>query len=150
MRAVPEDVVERAVYVQAPFDAVWAALTDPEWHEDWHVAPCQALGHRKGARCAWGEDRGAPVITGTVESFRPATGQVSHSFAYTFLDEPESLVEWEVEEHGRVTSVWLRHHLDGRHRSTRVMVAGGWFLVLSRLKTLVETGKPMALPSEPE
>lgn len=148
MRAMPAEILDRAVYIQATQDAVWTALTEPEWHEDWFVAPCQAFGRRKGARCAWGEEPGAPTMVGTVVAYRPAAGQVSHSFSFTFLDEPESQVEWFVEQQGRATLVWLRHHLDDDHAATREIVYAGWFLVLSRLKTLVETGKPMGLPAE--
>jgi uncharacterized protein YndB with AHSA1/START domain len=139
-------VIERTIYIEGSFDAVWTAITDAEWHEDWNLSPCLSFGHRKGAACEWGEP-GAPRITGTVQTFRPSQGEVTHSFVFAFRDEPESLVEWQVEDVGRVVAVRLRHHLGTSDPEMQEVVAQSWTVALSRLKTLVETGKPMSLPA---
>lgn len=141
---------EYVTYVDASYDDVWEALVTPERHADWNVAPCLAFGHRSGARCQWGEPDKA-VIEGRITSWRPAKGSFAHTFRFTFSDEPESLVEWEVEEQGEVVSLTVRHALGGgRERpQTRSLVEDGWFLVLARLKTLLETGGPMPWPTGP-
>jgi uncharacterized protein YndB with AHSA1/START domain len=147
---VPDGIREYVTYIDAQYDDVWEAITNCERHADWNVAPCLAFGHRTGARCAWGEPA-KPVIEGKVTAWRPAKGSFSHTFRFAFYDEPESTVEWEVEEQGEVVSVTVRHDLGPKRErpKTRSIVEGSWFLVLARLKTLLETGGPMPWPTGP-
>ena len=146
-----DGVREYLTYVHAAYDDVWDALTSADRHAEWNVAPCLCFGRRSGARCAWGEP-GNPVIVGRVTSWKPTTGAFAHTFSFTFSDEPDSLVEWEIEEQGEVVSVTVRHHLGSRRErpQTRGIVEGSWFLVLARLKTLLETGGPMPWPAGPD
>jgi len=59
--------------------------------------------------------------------------------------EEPSRVTWEIEpQDGGVTKLTLVHdQLEGAPR-TAESVAGGWMFVLSGLKTLLETGQPLA------
>ena len=134
-------------FIDAPYDDVWEALTAAPRHAHWNVAPCLQFGKRTGGRCLWGEN-GRPVIEGRITSWKPSKGVLAHSFAFTFAREPESLVEWEVEEQGEIVSVSICHHLGARRERprTREIVEDGWFLVLARLKTLLETGEAMPWP----
>jgi uncharacterized protein YndB with AHSA1/START domain len=141
-------------FIDTSYEEVWDALTAAARHADWNVAPCLQFGNRTGGRCVWGEP-GRPVISGRVVSWRPSRGTFAHTFSFTgteFANEPESLVEWEAEEQGEVVSVSLSHHLGGRRERprTRSIVEDGWFLVLARLKTLLETGEPMPWPAGPD
>ena len=142
---------EYVTYVDAAYDDVWDALTNGDRHVHWNVAPCLAFGHRTGARCAWGEPHKA-VIEGRVTAWRPAKGSFAHTFRFTIFNEPESTVEWEVEEQGEVVSLTVRHALGAKRErpQTRSIVESSWFLVLARLKTLLETGEPMPWPAGPE
>jgi uncharacterized protein YndB with AHSA1/START domain len=59
--------------------------------------------------------------------------------------EEPSRVTWEIEpQDGGVTKLTVVHdQLEGAPK-TAESVAGGWMYVLSGLKTLLETGKPLA------
>jgi uncharacterized protein YndB with AHSA1/START domain len=59
--------------------------------------------------------------------------------------EPESRVTWEIEPHGDgVSKLTVVHDRLEASPVTATSVAGGWSLVLSGLKTLLETGEPLA------
>jgi uncharacterized protein YndB with AHSA1/START domain len=59
--------------------------------------------------------------------------------------EDESRVTWEIEpqDNGTCLLVIVHDRLEGAPK-TAASVAGGWMTVLSGLKTLLETGKPLA------
>ena len=59
-------------------------------------------------------------------------------------DEPHSRVTWEIEaQEGGVTKLTVTHDQLEASPKTAESVAGGWSYVLSGLKTLLETGKPL-------
>lgn len=61
-------------------------------------------------------------------------------------EEPESRVTWEIEpQEGGYCKLTVIHDQLERSPKTAASVAGaGWMLVLSALKTLLETGEPLA------
>jgi hypothetical protein len=62
----------------------------------------------------------------------------------SLADEPPSRVTWDIAaQDGGYCSVGVAHdQLEGSPK-TAESVAGGWMLVLSALKTLLETGQPL-------
>ena len=59
--------------------------------------------------------------------------------------EPESRVTWEIEaKDGGYALLTVTHDRLDASPKTAANVAGGWMFVLSGLKTLLETGKPLA------
>jgi uncharacterized protein YndB with AHSA1/START domain len=59
--------------------------------------------------------------------------------------DPPSRVTWEIEPAGPgVTKLTLIHDEFPGETATYKRVAGGWMFVLSGLKTLLETGEPLA------
>ncbi len=63
-------------------------------------------------------------------------------------EEPLSRVTWEIEaQEGGVTKLTVTHDQLEASPKTAESVAGGWSYVLSGLKTLVETGKPLSTES---
>jgi hypothetical protein len=59
--------------------------------------------------------------------------------------EPHSRVSWEIEpQDGGFTKLTVVHDRLEEAPKTALSVAGGWSFVLSGLKTLLETGKPLA------
>ena len=84
----------------------------------------------------------------TVDEFDPPRRLV-HGWRSRYDDElaaeAESRVTWEIEPQDDGTCVLTLVHdrLEGAPK-TAASVAGGWMTVLGRLKTLVETGQPLA------
>jgi uncharacterized protein YndB with AHSA1/START domain len=93
-----------------------------------------------------GEDNA--MIDGSVTEYDPPRRLV-HSWLALFdpeqAAEPASRVTWEIEpQDGGYSRLTVTHdELEGAPK-TAESVAGGWMYVLSGLKTLLETGNPLA------
>jgi DNA-binding transcriptional ArsR family regulator/uncharacterized protein YndB with AHSA1/START domain len=149
LTAAPEQVYQ--VFIRASPDQVWDAVTSPEFTaECLHVAKAETTGelgspfgyHSPDRSTPWGDEM-------VLESDRPRRLVVS----WRSLHDPElaaegsSRVRWEIEpgEAGVCKLTVTHDRLEGAPE-TALRVAGGWMFVLSGLKTLLETGRPLVDP----
>lgn len=140
-------VLTARTYIHAPYDSVWARFTTVEGFRDWFSAPGLSFGLAPGDSLVWGEP-GTPVYGGVLERLQKGRG-LAFTFAFTFLDTPEeSRVEVDIVERGEVVWVHLRHDCREAPATAEVISPVGWTKNLSRLKTLLETGRPMPWPEE--
>ena len=134
--------------IKATPEEVWAAVTDPavtpayyygfEAHYD--LAPGTPYSYLSGGR---------PVITGRLQEVVRGE-KLSMTFAGTWAPDvaelPESVVTYEFGETAMavpgVTALTLTHEGLPDTDSAR-NVEKGWVLILSGLKTLLETGRPL-------
>lgn len=130
-------------YIRATPEAIWSAITDPNqssqyffgvqvkstWTAD---APIEYLN---------GND-GSPAIQGTILEIDPPRKLVHtfKEFQENSRDDRPSRVTWEIEPAGEVCAVTLIHDDFDSETATYHNVGGGWPMVLSNLKTLLETG----------
>lgn len=135
------------VYIRAPQEKVFDALTKPEFTRRYFFGSEPKSTWKSGARLLWTEHgTGRELVDGEVIEYdRPR--RLVHSWIVKYDDaltaEGPSRVTWELEETAGVTKVTAIH--DDFPMGSKVYdnVAGGWPLVLSGLKTLVETGAPL-------
>jgi uncharacterized protein YndB with AHSA1/START domain len=133
------------IFIRATPDAIWQAITRPEFTQQYffgsHVT-VSAESYR-GLDAAGGE-----LVIGPVFEFEPPHRLV-HGWRALYdpetATEDESRVTWEIEAKDGGTSLLRVVHdqLEGAPK-TAASVAGGWMWVLSGLKTLLETGAPLA------
>ena len=129
-----------SVFIKATPEQVWDAITKPEFTQKYfYGVPVRATPDVYD---------GAGAVQGTVTEFEPARRLVHTWHAMYDADvaaEDESRVTWEIEaQDGGITKLTVVHdRLEGAPK-TAESVAGGWMLVLSGLKTLLETGQPLA------
>jgi uncharacterized protein YndB with AHSA1/START domain/DNA-binding transcriptional ArsR family regulator len=130
-------------YIQSTPERVWEALTDADltaryWGHanisDWRA------GSRWEHRRTDGSDI-ADVVGEVVESDPPRR-------LVTTWSEPEaeaepSRVTFDVEPHGEIVRLTVTHE-DLADEAERAESAAGWAAVLSNLKSLLETGQPLA------
>lgn len=147
------------VYIKATPQAIWDAITKPEWTTRYgYQAPVEYDLRPGGAYRGLPSDEmvahGAAdvILDGEVVEVDPPRKLVQ---TWRSLWDPEMTAEgftrltWEIEEgNGGVTKLTVTHELDGAPK-TAAQVAGkmpdaggGWSYILSDLKTLLETGKP--------
>jgi uncharacterized protein YndB with AHSA1/START domain len=136
---------ETEVTVSATPEEVWRAITDPaltrgyyygtDILSDWTVgAPWTSLSGDE--LYLEGEIIEIDPPRLLVQSFHiAATGEEA-------VNDAPSTVTWEVTPVGDVTRVRVIH--EGMGEATRSYTEGGWEHILAGLKTLVETGKPLA------
>ncbi len=136
-------------FIAAPVEQVWQALTDPEMTSAYFMGATVEVGE-EGGRYAVVRDK--PDVTGKVLVKEPPTrlrvtwevdapnGMTLPNCEVEYLIEPASTPDG-----GEVSKLTVSEFVDGEVPS-RFMVAGrnGWGLIVSGLKTYLESGK--ALP----
>lgn len=147
------------IHIEAPREQVWAALTDPDLTErigsGGRVEVVLEPGGPYWAHTTDAMKRrglGDVAVTGSVVAVDPPR-LLTLDWRATWHDEPASRVTWQIDEGpAGVSRVTLTHELP-ESPLTAVDVAGtgegeagggGWPWELSSLKTLLETGRPMA------
>ncbi|HVH62912.1 MAG TPA: SRPBCC domain-containing protein [Candidatus Dormibacteraeota bacterium] len=135
------------VYIRAPKEKVFDAITRPEFTHRYFFGSEPTSTWKAGDRLLWTEHgSGRALVDGEVIEFDPPRRLV-HSWIVKYDDtltaEGPSRVTWELEETDGVTKVTAIHDDFPMGSKVYENVAGGWPLVLSGLKTLVETGAPL-------
>jgi uncharacterized protein YndB with AHSA1/START domain len=148
------------VWIKATPEAIWQALTDPDWVGRYGYGGGLELELRPGGayRATATEEmraQGAPevMVEGKVlevEAPRRLVQTWRALFGPETAAEPESTLTYELEaaKHG-VTKLTLTHELEGAPITAAIVggvvveAGGGWGWILSDLKTLLETGEPL-------
>jgi uncharacterized protein YndB with AHSA1/START domain len=133
------------IVIKATPESVWEAITKPEF----------TARYFHGARITVVPDHYSMLGPGdevwadeAVYEFDPPRKLV-HGWRSRYnpelADEDESRVTWEIEAQDDGTCVLTMVHdrLEGAPK-TAASVAGGWMAILTSLKTLLETGEPVA------
>lgn len=137
------------IFVKAAPERIWEAITQPEMVAKYFFgtrldAPLGVVGSRVKS---WSPDHATLWTENEVLESDPPRRLV-HTWRSLYdaesAAEAESRVTWEIEaQEGGYSKLTLVHdRLEGAPR-TAASVSGGWPLVVSGLKTLVETGKPL-------
>ena len=132
-----------SVFIRATPEQVWDAITKPEFTERYfHGVRIDVTEQRRRSTVrdlTWEE----PVLE--LDPPRRLVHGWTSAYDDELAAEPQSRVTWEIEpQDDGVTKLTLVHdQLEGAPK-TAESVAGGWMFVLSGLKTLLETGEPLA------
>lgn len=144
------------VYIKAPAQAVWDAITEPDWTQRYGYGGLVEYDLRPGGAfrsVATAEQQagGMPpvLVDGEVVEADPPRKLVQ-TWRARWNDEGFTRLTYDISERdGGVTCLTVTHDLEGAPE-TLAMVAGtvegaggGWAEVLSDLKTLLETGQPL-------
>jgi uncharacterized protein YndB with AHSA1/START domain len=133
------------LFIKATPEQVWEAITRPEFTSRYFFASRVEIAN--GRRVAHGPNGELWGDSAILEEDPPRL--LVHEWQGLYdpdlAAEETSRVTWEIEpQDGRVTRLTLVHdQLEGAPK-TAESVAGGWMFVLSGLKTLLETGQPLA------
>ena len=148
---VPKTVY--VTYIAAPAEKVWAALTEPEFTRQYFFGRSIELERKVGGTFILRMPDGRVDVQGRVVECDPPR-KLSVTWRVEWIEMmrklPECLVTYQIEA------------LDGAVRLTLTeayqwdvpddILAGGrmgWPLILSSLKSLIETGKPIVVKIEP-
>ena len=138
-----------SVFIRATPEQVWEAITKPEFTTRYFYGSAVDSTFEPGAPyLGLSGDRQQKLVDGEVlEVERPRL--LRHTWRALYDEEtatePHSRVTWEIEpQDGGVTKLTVVHDDLEAAPKTAASVAGGWPFVLSGLKTLLETGEPLA------
>jgi uncharacterized protein YndB with AHSA1/START domain len=149
------------VFIKATPQAIWDAITQPEWAEKYGYASRVEYDLRPGGLYQGFSNEamkahGTPdvIIVGKVIEADPPRRLVQ---TWHPIWDPASAAEtatrltWEiVEQQGGVTRLTVTHDVTGAPLTAKMVAGevtnagGGWSFILSDLKTLLETGKSFA------
>jgi uncharacterized protein YndB with AHSA1/START domain len=138
------------LFIKATPEAIWDAITKPEFTERYFHSVRSDFDLRPGGhyRQTMGDTDQLATQGEVLEADPPR--RLSHT--WTSLYDPEMAVEepsrvtWEIEARDDGTALLTVTHdqLDGSPKTAESVNGPGWMMVLSGLKTLLETGEPLA------
>ena len=133
------------VFIRAAPEAIWEAITRPEFTAKYFYG--LSIETTPEARRSFS---GSELQnTGDVLEFDPPRRLVHSWVSYydpELAAEEPSRVSWEIEpQEGGYALLTVTHdRLEGAPKTAESVSGTGWMMVLSGLKTLVETGQPLA------
>lgn len=150
------------IYIKATPTAIWEAITTPEWTAKYgYQGPCEYelrpggafRAHSTPAMRAMG--MAEVIVDGEVLEVEPPYKLVqTYRFLFTEQTKEEgfSRITWEINETSSgFCRLTVTHELEGLPGMAAMVSSkfseqgsGGWGWILSDLKSLLETGKPMA------
>ena len=145
---MPKPEFVYVTYIDTTAEKLWDALTssaftrrywfNTEVRSDWKV----------GSSLALAMDGRITHVGEVLEADRPR--RLAYTFKHTlkedFRNEPASKVVFTVEPHGNVVKLTLTH--EGFVEGSKFFdgISKGWPDILSNLKSMLETGDPLAIP----
>jgi uncharacterized protein YndB with AHSA1/START domain len=145
MHHVPQHVHEAVV--RAGVQRVWDAITSPDETRRYYHGTAIESDFEPGSPVVYRSDDGTPQIEGEIVEV-DAPHRLVMSCRFLFDDdaaaERPSRVTWDLTDQGDgLCLVTITHDDFDRGSATDRIVEGGWTLILSGLKTLIETGQPL-------
>jgi uncharacterized protein YndB with AHSA1/START domain len=134
------------VFIKATPEAIWEAITNPEFTTKYfygariEVTPEWRRTYSPDGNDSWGE--------GAVSEYDPPRRLVHEwraGYDVELAAEEPSRVTWEIDaQDGGLCLLTVTHdQLEGAPKTAASVSGPGWTMVLSGLKTLLETGEPL-------
>jgi DNA-binding transcriptional ArsR family regulator len=148
-KRLEEELVEKVfeIYIKTTPERLWEAITDGEMRRlynfgvgvssDWSPGSRYEAVHQSGVEIAAGENLEVDPPRRLVQSFNALWGE-------DVKNEGTSRVTWEIEPVGDSCRLVVTH--DQLRDGASDELYGGWPMILSGLKTLLETGETLTTP----
>jgi len=140
-------------YIAATPEKVWQALTDPAFTKQYFFGFSVAVEPKQGGAFGMLYPDGRTHISGTVTEWSPPR-RLSVTWLVEgmkeFADLPECLVTYDIEQSGEAVKLTMTEA--HQWEIPEALLSGGrsgWPAILSSLKSLLETGKPLAIKMQP-
>ncbi len=134
------------ILIAKPAADVWSALTEKKMVDQYYMAPLHTLELKKGGKISYGVDK--EMIIGTITEFE-ASKTLVHTFKFAGSEDPETRVAYEIKAIGdAMCSLTISHTGFEAENQTFADISGGWPVIASSLKTVLETGKSMPWPKK--
>ncbi len=144
--AAPTDKVFE-IYIKTTPERLWEAITDDETRRKYSFGVGVRSDWTPGASIETYHPSGVAIGEGEILEVEPPLRLV-HSFRALWSDEVKgegtSRITWEIEPIGDSCRLTLTH--DRLRENANSELYGGWPMILSGLKTLLETGEKLTTP----
>ena len=132
------------VFIGVPAHDVWAALTQKQIVDRYYLAPLQSLELETGGKISYGRE--AEDISGRVIEV-DAPRRLVHTFLFGGSTDPETTVTYEIKPIGSsMCLLTITHAGFADPNQTFGHISGGWPVIASSLKTVLETGHSLPWP----
>jgi len=133
-------------WIRTTPEKVWQAITDPEINRQFWRGCWQDCEWEPGSSWKLFLDDGKVGDTGEVveiEANRRIVLRWRNEFRPELKDEGYSRMSWEIEQKGESVKLTVTHTMEREGAKFIDAVSNGWPVILSGLKTLLETGAPL-------
>jgi uncharacterized protein YndB with AHSA1/START domain len=136
-------------YIETTPEKLWEALTDGDFTERYWFGVRLRSDWKAGSSFEMVRRDGTVSDGGKVVEYDPP-----RRLAYTFVnlsdeykDELPALATFVIEPHGKLVKLTLKHEGFAEDSKFFLGISRGWPAILSGLKSLLETGKPLEIPN---
>jgi len=133
-------------YIRTTPEKLWRALTEPEFTRQYWFGITQESDWTAGASWCMKFSDGRIADAGEVveaEPYRRLVLKWQHEMRPELKAEGYSRMTYELEQKGEDVKLTVLHEMDVPDSKFIVAVSGGWPMILSSLKSFLETGKPL-------
>ena len=133
-------------YIRTSAEKLWSALTTPEFTKQYWLGAQLVSDWKSGGSWKLQFTDGRVADTGEVLEIDPPRRLVlrwNHEFRPELKAEGPAKCVFELEPNGDVVKLTVTHSSVRADSKLIVAVSGGWPKILSNLKSLLETGKPI-------
>jgi uncharacterized protein YndB with AHSA1/START domain len=135
-------------YIETTPEKLWKALTDGDFTERYWFGVHLRSDWKVGSTFEMVRSNGTVSDAGKVVEYDPP-----RRLAYTFVNlsdeykgELPALATFVIEPHGKLVKLTLTHEGFAEGSKFLLGISQGWPAILSALKSLLETGKPLDIP----
>lgn len=135
------------VFIRTTPERLWQAITDPAFTTRYFFGTAVRSSFTPGAPISYHAPDGAPIVEGEILEADPP-----HRLVQTWiirynpaLAHERSIVTWRIEQRGEACKLTATHDLAGAPGTAANVGKDGWTVVLSGLKTLLETGASLVI-----
>ena len=136
------------IYIETTPEKLWEALTDGDFTERYWFGVRLRSDWKVGSTFEMVRNNGTVSDAGKVVEYDPP-----RRLAYTFVNlsddykgELPALATLVIEPHGKLVKLTLTHEGFAEGSKFLLGISQGWPAILSALKSLLETGKPLDIP----
>ncbi len=141
----PKHVYE--IYIRTTPDKLWDAITNGDQTKQYFYGTRVKSEWKIGAQVEHIDEKGEALLEGkVVEIDAPKRLVTTFSARFAKNNDRPSRVTWLIEQLGETCKLTLTHDDFESETATYKSVGTGWNPILSGLKTLLETGKPLNVP----
>ena len=133
-------------YIRTTPEKLWRALTDPEFTRRYFFETTQESAWKRGSSWKMKTPDGRVADAGEVLESKPRRKVVlkwRHELNPDMRTEGYSRLTYEIEKSGGSVKLAVTHEMDRANSKLIHAVSEGWPPILSSLKSILETGKPL-------
>ncbi len=134
-----------STYIKTTPAKLWDALTNPEMTVKYYYASRLDAELKVGGKFCYLDAEGGVTLDGEVLEIEPPTKLVTTFKASWAPDGQPTRVMFEIEPTGEVCRLTMTHY---DYEKSKAGVEDGWAIIVSGLKTLLETGRPLDIPMQ--